>query len=603
MFKKLLLVAIVAGAGLFAWSQLQSEPEEIAAGPSIAELAEQKLEENKGRLSAELISNADLPPEGTRSLFDYVVAEADGLPYPYEKLVEVVTKYDQGGKAPVQTLIPDGRSLLKAEADFSQPRVVLAADARLPESDYDYGLYLKSRLFLGFTEHANEIEVVSYNEEAGRFEFQLVKDYCEGCVPRIVYARRGICLTCHTGAGPIFSVRPWEETNAQPEIAKHIMEALNVDPAEASKAHYAGVPVAVKLSVPEAYDALTDIGNVIPTTQQIWIDGCGGDPVEGVECRREMLRLALQYLWNPGGLSPSPADHPKLMGLQAKAWPQGGIIQDNGNLQSRNPFAERDAPKGFFGLLREAVFGAKEHKTVVEMIGEAREKEGEVEGDAKLSAFENLPKLRPEVDPLTKREPIKVHSSNTLEGVFGVAQLFSPNDKRLLEKHSAYDFSKIEAALQDPGVDKVLQAGPFLRLDVMDALLTAMGVETLPNYCCRNAEGMSEPVVEGVPPLEITEGSILETFETYCFACHRGNPSARLNFMGAKTEAEVLEQIQAKSEIADALDYERYMGTRKESQLMPPDDSHQRELMDAAMAEGKDDLQKMAEVMPSMFDF
>jgi hypothetical protein len=49
----------------------------------------------------------------------------------------------------------------------------------------------------------------------------------------------------------------------------------------------------------------------------------------------------------------------------------------------------------------------------------------------------------------------------------------------------------------------------------------------------------------------------------------------RLNFMAGANEDEVLANIQAKKEIRDALDWERYEGTDKASKLMPPRDSLQ----------------------------
>ena len=77
-------------------------------------------------------------------------------------------------------------------------------------------------------------------------------------------------------------------------------------------------------------------------------------------------------------------------------------------------------------------------------------------------------------------------------------------------------------------------------------------------------------MVSGGPPLEIKEHPELQAFADNCFSCHRGNPAKRLNFMGGVTEAEVLENIKAKKEIRDALDWERYENTDKSSKLMPP---------------------------------
>ena len=108
---------------------------------------------------------------------------------------------------------------------------------------------------------------------------------------------------------------------------------------------------------------------------------------------------------------------------------------------------------------------------------------------------------------------------------------------------------------------------------------------------------MSPPLLEGVPPLEISDGSVLHVYEKYCFSCHRGNPAARLNFMGGATEDEVLARFQETDAIRDALDYERYLGTAKSGNLMPPADSYQRQLLEQAMAagHGQEDLQKMVD--------
>ena len=41
-------------------------------------------------------------------------------------------------------------------------------------------MFARDRLYLGYQENANLIEVISYNEAAARFEFQLVRDYRAG---------------------------------------------------------------------------------------------------------------------------------------------------------------------------------------------------------------------------------------------------------------------------------------------------------------------------------------------------------------------------------------------------------------------------------------
>ena len=74
------------------------------------------------------------------------------------------------------------------------------------------GLLLKDRLYLGYQEKANAIEIISYNGKAGRFEFQVVHDYAPGLTPTVSYASRPLCMGCHQNGGPIWSEPPWEET-------------------------------------------------------------------------------------------------------------------------------------------------------------------------------------------------------------------------------------------------------------------------------------------------------------------------------------------------------------------------------------------------------
>jgi hypothetical protein len=120
------------------------------------------------------------------------------------------------GKCVKQVLIPLGRSLQRDSAApdyFGYPRAVVAVDG---EPGGPGELYVKDRLYLGYQEKANLIEVISYNEDAGRFEFQVVTDYRAGGTPQVV-ANRAVCTACHrsrrsfpTGVG---------QDNANPKIA------------------------------------------------------------------------------------------------------------------------------------------------------------------------------------------------------------------------------------------------------------------------------------------------------------------------------------------------------------------------------------------------
>jgi hypothetical protein len=568
-------------------------------------------------LSYKAIPPTDLPPEGTRSLFDHIIAENGSLPYPFEELVKLIASYDAEGRAPVTVLIPDGRSLLKGQADFRRPRIILAADPRPAPSEAELGPLLRGRLFLGFVEGAAEIEIISYNEAAGRFEFQLVKDYREGGSPRLVYAKRAICTTCHVGATPIFPVRPWEETSGQPAISQAILKARAAQPGAA----YHGVPIVNPLSAPETIDELTEVGNVIPTVQRVWIDGCGGveprsastarggsarpamdgragaseadvrlardggERQNGVACRRQMLKLALRYLVQPAEFNTADPEFRRLVELQTPHWPAGGIALPNGDLLNRNPFVDKPRRTPWQWLAGLLPAGSEDEVA-----------------DAKLSDFEKLPPLRPELDPLTPRAPKEILQPGAPTAIAGLARMFSDNDKRLLERHSGYDLARLQAAVDKPALDAVLGPAPFRRQATMQALLAALGARPLQASFLDTAE-MSAPMVEGMKPIAIREGSVLKLYEHYCFGCHRGNPSAKLDFMNGATEEEVLAKIKETSSIREALDYERYLGTDKANRLMPPVNSWQRRELDQARAEGRDDIARMLEAVPGLFDF
>ena len=561
--KHLTITVIAILIAITAWMLLRQP----ASTASITELA--KTAPLHGQtLSERLIPETDLPPAGTRSLFDHFIVQNDGLPYPFSKLIALLQKQHPEGQMPVSLLIPHGRSLLKGQADDAHPRIVVAADYQTGNTPVALGTAPQGQLFLGFVENAKEIEVLSYNEAAGRFEFQLVQNYCEGCIPRIVYARRAICTTCHQGATPIFSQRPWNETNGQQATADAIAAARGDKP-------YHDVPVRQPLSMPERFDQLTDVGNFLKATQKLWLDGCGA---QGNECRRQMLSLALLYADNPGGFDAKSAEADRLRQLQAQSFPKEGIAVPESDLRNRDPIGEK---QGFKGWLRSLV-------TRDIRFGEgARDNED-------LGQFDKLPPLAAEVDPLTVRPPKQLLKATDIDGVYGVAGFFTEDDLKLLAQQSGFDISRLRArvAALPP---EAFAARPLSRVTMMNALL-----DKPRQYCCLKTDEMSPPVVSGVPPLKIARQTQLKPFEEHCFACHRGNPAKRLDFMNGETEDAVLANIQAKKEIRDALDWERYEGTDKASKLMPPRDSVQYQKLKSA---GPEYRQKMRETVPGMFDF
>lgn len=234
----------------------------------------------------------DSPPVG-RSLFDHLVGASGryDVPFPLEALIERIEQrlsrnayLDRPLK---KVLIPLGRSLQRdaaAPAYFASPRAVVAVDGEPLGKPAEATMLLRDRLYLGYMEAAAVLEVISYNEAAGRFEFQVVRDYRQDGEKRVVYAPRRLCRACHQNAAPIFARPLWDETNANAAVAR-LLHKQGRD--------FYGIPLHQTVDVAYAIDNATDRANEFALTQYLWRSGCGaGAP--GSRCRGALFLAALQ---------------------------------------------------------------------------------------------------------------------------------------------------------------------------------------------------------------------------------------------------------------------------------------------------------------------
>jgi len=233
----------------------------------------------------------DLPPVG-RSIFDFLVTERKGderfyaVPFPFSALVSRVEERLGGSSAFERVLLPLGRSLQRNAAAphfFAAPRAVVAVVGEVRREGRPGAPLLKDRLYLGYQETAGIVEVISYNEAAGRFEFQVVRDYRPGTTPRVLYASRALCTACHQNAAPIFARQIWDETNANPRIVQLL---------RGEKKDFYGFPLDLGPDAPYAVQAAADRANRFALDQRLWREGCAGG---GPRCRAALFAAVLQY--------------------------------------------------------------------------------------------------------------------------------------------------------------------------------------------------------------------------------------------------------------------------------------------------------------------
>lgn len=298
-----------------------------------------------------LAAQSDLPAAGA-SAFDRVFAARGRhrVPYPFDALLRELRAYagvDALGRSGLKhVLIPLGRSLQRTAAApqfFRHPRVVVAIDGA-PRASHASGMLLKDRLYIGYQEKAGVLEVISYNDEAGRFEFQVVKNYRAGARPDVFYANRAVCVSCHQNHAPIFSRQQWDETNANPRVAAALAREA---PA------YFGIAVARGVDEPYAIDNATDRANQFAAWQRLWSEGCGSGEA-GDRCRAGAFIAALQSRLSGGAFDRNGesyrAHHAMLAANWKRLWPTG-LALPSPNLPNRDPFSsDPDTQRAAFAV-------------------------------------------------------------------------------------------------------------------------------------------------------------------------------------------------------------------------------------------------------------
>ena len=291
--------------------------------------------------SAYSVSPGPTLPTSGRSVFDHIIEENGGvLPSDFDHFVPVLRAQLGGLSA---SFIPRGRSLARKRTNAESPRVVISgrsqSTAKLTSPEQLLNRIESWQFFIGHATKEGSFEVMSYNPEMGRMEFQIVRNYRPGQKPVVEYANRALCMSCHQHAGPIWKGVPWRETDNTNEIARHIIDAQNQNPE-----HYGLRPNGFlnaegnSLGQAATIDSNVRVASSVLYMQDIWSHACGGDAAEAIECRR----LLLEHYFEDSrrNIYKPPTDVNKAERLEAllqKNWPEAGIAVNYGKIETFNP--------------------------------------------------------------------------------------------------------------------------------------------------------------------------------------------------------------------------------------------------------------------------
>ena len=273
-----------------------------------------------------------------QSRFDQLFRQETGnyrIPYPFARLIEQLESQLDNGIDPAvrQVFVPMGRSLQRdtpAPDYFLFPRQIIALEGEPVTAGMQASQVMEYRLFIAHQPKTQTLEVISYNDDAGRFEFQVVENYGADKTPRIRPANRAMCMSCHHNAAPIFARVPWSETSFNVAVASQLVSAL--------PHQYSSLIGVVTLDA-GVIDVLAERANYLSVAQTIWKQGC-----DTAACRAAMLRAALQYrLSGESSFDSTTASYrheyfAELARNWSRKWPQG-LALPGSRLSDRDPFA------------------------------------------------------------------------------------------------------------------------------------------------------------------------------------------------------------------------------------------------------------------------
>ena len=515
-----------------------------------------------------------VPPEG-RSLFDYlaIVKSTDGtfrydLPTNFRKMIETLVQ--RAGGAPLNPALgsplilnfPAGRSLQRADGDLKDPRRVASFPSH-HALGAELGFNLRDRLYIGHSPRKNQLEVISYNEQAGRYEFQVVSDYGDGLTPKVRYTDRPTCIRCHRADAPIFPPRDWDESNANPVAAAGIAWANGlvtaqsdgtIVPRPGASLDDGLVPVGIEVDRAWEFNRSVLRAAEWQFVQSVWQKGCRVTaPIPesanytGSDCRAQLVIMALANkleisfasLVMPTGNTETvflPAA--RIKALVASNFPGTDLKFNIYNIPGRNPYKDYRLP------MKQADF------VKMDLMVKADVAIGDHIPDESIAA------------DAPNRVPIDDLANDSDRIVSAIRRLWS----NIKDLHTADQWTAITSKIPprtDPNAGKALielylkirkneafSDRPIRRGALLTAVMDGLGAKPAGAKvsCCGTTEGF--PPLLFTDDTTITPGLVVERqiLRERCLACHKSETSL-IGFLyneGALTDRELVMQILAK---------------------------------------------------------
>lgn len=468
----------------------------------------------------------DIPTVGS-SLFDklYSKKNSDGkVVYDFDNNLKGLVDKNQMTGDFIQVMFPFSRSLQRPQ-DLSynpllNPRVVFS-----PRGD-KWSL-VRGKLFFGFVEAKDQAEVISYNDEAGRFEYQLITEL--STKPKVFYVNRGKCLTCHQGLAPIFSTPAWTDSSlgAMGTLLEAGLKLKDSNKEILVKRLFGTSLIQEQVGT---FDRLVRESNEITRNERLWVHGCDTDN----RCR---LGLLLNTLARSSQISRD-------------------YINYSRSVVESSEFSKQRFFSSFLSAFDIGVSNKIREYGSVENIA--------LSGDAIFEIITNLSILSDEDNPATKR-PRPIAAKGVFNRLFG----FLNSDRRVLYGEIR-DVNEIAQILIDLYREdhSIFHKSAINKIKIMSVLLERAGSKKSMAYSQWIQKETPEKVLFKGHIQPIFKRKELNIFSKYCYSCHAVGLMFPPQFL-IGTEEEVISKISAlKPKILFKL----------ENNLMPPNNIKREQL-------------------------